>query len=595
METQNLLSLINNEINDFNTKQIQVVPGFYFNQRELLETIYFYYNSKYKSGEIDKDGDRKYFLNIVKNPCKVCTKGIDFDTKHINILTAAGQDELKTWLFERDLKFWMKDKQFGKVLNRIFNELPIFGSVVLKVINNVPYFIDLRNFYCTQSADTLLDANFITEMHRYTIPQFRKVARDMGWNDVEKTISEFRKMNKTRFIEVFERYGEIEKDEGGGKKSYEYKKVFVANVGVDEYDQEQRKQVDRTGVILKEVVITPDEIPYWEFHLEKLPGRWLGYGTVEGLIEPQIRQNEIANLEAKGSYWSALRLFQTRDTTLKKNLMRDVDNGDVVNSESEITPVNTTDPNLSYFQNQTAKWMQNRDELSFSYDVVQGERLPSGTPLGSAKIAANMAMSYFDQLRENIALDIKEFLYSVIIPNFEKESSKEHILRIVGEDLDKLRDVILKQKTNDAIIKFIAKKRKIPDQAQLELLKTALKEEVNQGKELLTSIPKGFYTGIKYAIDIIITGESKDTAIYAQTIFAALQAITADPMLLSDPNKKKFFYKYLEAGGVNPNDFIETIKEDNPMMNQMPEPFKGAGGGVSRPAPMPQESMQQTV
>jgi len=145
-ETSDILRQINTEINDFETKEIQVVPGFYFNQKTTLEQIYRYYNGKYEEGDIDEDGDKKYFYNIVKNPCKVFSKAIDFDTKNIRLLTTAGGNELKTWFMERDLKYWMRDKQFGKVLNRIFYELPIYGSVVLKEVSGYLYFVDLRNF-----------------------------------------------------------------------------------------------------------------------------------------------------------------------------------------------------------------------------------------------------------------------------------------------------------------------------------------------------------------------------------------------------------------------------------------------------------------
>ena len=43
---------------------------------------------------------------------------------------------------------------------------------------------------------------------------------------------------------------------------------------------------------------------------------------------------------------------------------------------------------MTFFTQETQKWNAIRDENTMSYDVVQGERLPAGTPLGSAQIAA---------------------------------------------------------------------------------------------------------------------------------------------------------------------------------------------------------------
>ena len=162
-----MLAQIQSEKKEFENDKIQIVDGFLFNQKDTLNRIYLYYNSKYIHGAYDDENQRKFFFNIVRNPCKVTTKAVDFDTKHINIQTASGGDPLKTWYFERDLKFWMKDQDFGKVLNRIFSELPVFGSVVLKIVDKKPEFVDLRNFIVDQSADTLNGSNYIIEKHLF--------------------------------------------------------------------------------------------------------------------------------------------------------------------------------------------------------------------------------------------------------------------------------------------------------------------------------------------------------------------------------------------------------------------------------------------
>jgi len=577
-----IINEIRKEIEDFKSQNIQIVEGFYFNQRATIEQIYLYYNSKFETGDIDDEGMRKYFFNIVRNPCKVTTKAIDFDTKHIKIQTAAGGEPLRTWFFERDLKFWMKDQNFGKTLNRIFAELPIFGSVVLKVVNGKPYFVDLRNFIVTQDADTLSGSDIIIETHYYTPMEFRRVGKEMGWDNIEDAIERYRFMDKP-YITVYERYGEVGTTDEKGNKTYSYKRLIMADVGVDRKDSKTGDTVPYSGVTLSEVEV--DTHPYWEFHLEKIPGRWLGVGIVEILVDAQIRENEIANLQAKSSLWTALRIWQTRDEGVNRNLFTDMLNGEILNVESEITQVDMADRNLAMYNQETDKWLKNRDELTFSYDVIRGERLPAGTPLGSARLAAAMTGSHFDQVRENVALEIKEFLYKVIIPKFLKENSKEHYLRLVGEDLDKYNDLLIIDKAKKGLIRFVATKKKIPSKEQYEVMKAAIEERVKQGTEKLVSIVKDAYKDIKYKIDIIITGEQKDTMAMTQVYFAALQAITADPTLLTDPRKKKIFYKALENSGVNPLDLEPEVEARGMerLIQRMPLP-RGAGGGVSRPA-----------
>jgi len=553
---------IKNEIENYKEGTFEIVPNLTYNPYQILNRVYFYYNSKFETGEIDEDGDKKYFFNINRAPCNVATKMIDFDTKDIRILTAEGGSLIKTWLFERDLRFWMKDKGFGLVLNRLFYELPIFGTVVLKIVNNDIYFVDLRNFFVDPNADDLDKASYIIEVHYYTSLQFQRIAQEKKWENWQEVIDVFGE-SEEESIKVYERYGET-----GDENGFTYKRSILA-------------QIEDKWILLEEKEV--DKHPYWEFHWEKIPGRWLGVGRVEILFDPQIRLNEVSNQQVKSSYWSTLRLWQTRDPGTNRNLLTDVRNGEVLTVDSEIIPIDMADRNLSYYSQEITKWLTNRDEVTFSYDVLRGERLPAGTPLGSAQLAAGMATSYFDQIRENIAMRIKELFYEVIIPQFAKERSQEHILRIAGEDLDKMNTLCETLVFNNLVFDYISRTGKYPNSAELKLFKGIANEKIKRSKEKFVKIPADFYEDIKYKIDIDIVGEAIDTRVRAVNRWLALQAITADPTLLSDPTKRKIFAKYLEDGGISLYDLeVETPTTE---LTEVAEEVrvKGAGGGVSRP------------
>lgn len=586
------LRTINQEIEDYRNKVISIVPGLTWNQRDTIEKIHFYYNSKFQSGEIDDEGDKKYFFNITKNPCKVFSKAVDFDTKNIRLLTSGGGDPTKTWFLERDLKYWMRDKQFGKTLNRIFRELPVFGSVVLKVVKGNLYFVDLRNFIVTQSADSLDASNFITEIHNYSIPEFRKVGKEMKWGDkVNEAIEKFREMKGASHIRVYERYGEVP-EEKNGQMTYPYKRCFYADVGVDEYDQFGRLVATHQGVELS--CEDWEGHPYREFHAEKMPGRWLGIGVVETLFEPQVKQNETANLESKMASFLAILLFQTRDPNFNRNLRSDAKSGDVLFVDSELTQVSIGQQNGAFFNEQTQKWLRNRDELTFSYDVVQGERLPAGTPLGSAQIAMGQTLSYFEQIQEDIAMNVKELIYKDILPQFEKDMSAEHVMRLVGQDLDAYAEMVKNELVLKELIRQVVSGRPFPTNQDRDTTAAAVTESIKQGKEKLLTVPKDFYKNAKYDVDIDITGESVDTRVRYATKFALLQAITADPTMTTDPLKKKMLYSMAEDGGVNP---IELFGADTMKMeDMMPQVTGRAGGGVSAPNMNPMQGQQtQTV
>lgn len=589
-EKLNILRSINQEIEDFKSKQVTIVTGYGFNQYNILQRIFFYYNSRFQSAKyvdefnaVDDEGDRMYFFNINKNPCKVYSKAIDFDTKNIRLLTTGGGEPTKTWFMERDLKYWMRDKQFGKVLNRIFYELPIFGSVVLKIIDGEPYFVDLRNFVVEPSADSLADMNYHTEIHNYTPAEFRKVAKRMNWTKTQEVIDAFHQMKNTSHIRIYERYGEVEETDSEGKKTYPYKRVFMADVGVDKYDNYGNIEVKHNGILLASDEWTPEKTAklYWEFHAEKIPGRWLGIGVVETLFEPQVKQNETANLESKSAYFLALHVFQTRDQAFSRNLKGNVRNGEVFNTESEVTEVAIQDRNGAFFNEQTRKWQLNRDEMTFAYDAVQGERSPAGTPLGSTQISIGQTLSYFEGIQENVAMDIKEMLYEVIIPQFEKENTKEHTLRLVGKDLDAYIGMVKNELVAKEVIRQMVMGKFLTNEDR-DIIGIAIAEAIKQEKEKILDIPSNYYKGVKYDVDIDITGESIDTRVRSATYFAGLQAITADPTITTDPVKKKFFFKYLEDGGVNPNDLFDVEQKTPDMMMPEMQPRMG-GGGVSAP------------
>lgn len=581
----NYLKEFSAEVEDFKSKQIQVVPGLSYNQYETLNRIFYYHNSKFSNrggamDPIDEDGDRMYFININKNPCMVCTKAIDFDTKNIRLLTVEGGQPTKTWFMERDLKYWMRDKEFGKKLNRLFKELPVYGSAVWKMIEGCPYFVDLRNFVVDPSADTLDDSGYITELHFMTVPQFRAKGKEMGWpsDKINEAVKKYREMKKTSHIKLIERYGECGELQDNGEVNYTWKRTFVADVGNDEYDQSTKLKIDRAGVVLASEEW--EGHPYREFHMGKMPGRWLGVGVVESLFEPQIRVNELANLQTKSSYWAALRVFQTRDGAAGRNLSTDVKNGEVLTTDSEITPVNMEDRNLAFFNDQYNLWLKNRDELTFSYDVVQGERLPAGTPLGSAQIAQAQTLSYFEQIQENVALDIKEVLYEDIIPSFQKESSHEHTLRLVGQDLEEFAEMV----KNELVFKEVIRQTllgKTPTAEEKEVIEVAVGESLKKDKERLITIPKGFYKDVKYDVDIDITGESVDTRVRFATKMALIQFMQADPTATQDPMKRKALFSIAEDGGINPVDFfgVQTKKPEDIMAERMPM----GGGGISAP------------
>ncbi len=576
-----IFSTISEEVNEFKTDEVTVVDNFTFKQRETIEKILRLYNSKFKDGETDKEGFRKYFKNIVKNPCHSAMKAIKFTPADIMILPAPGQSSLKAWLMDRDFKQWIKEKNFGRVLNRIFSELPIFGSVVLKLIKDEFHFVDLRNLINEQSSDNLKDAQYVIEQHWYTPHELRK----QKWDNIEEVIEQWR-VSKQPYIRVLERYGEVSKEEfGGNPDEYTYSRFIVY---IPESDLEDRLDVHKSGVILDKAEISPEEFPYREFHWEKIPGRWLGIGRVELLSDPQVRTNEIVNLRVKSSYVAGLNIWQTRDDNIKKNLIKDIGQGQVLRTMDRIERVPTEERNTFSFSDEEQSWLGNRDEVSFTYDSFRGERSPAGTPLGSMQMSVEMMTSYFEHIKQNVASALKVVIYNDIIPTFKK--TKEHYLKLVGEDLEKWNELRIEMKANEELLRQLKKEKRIPSAAQFEAIKSVISKKQKKREEDVF-VPSDLYKDLKYVIDIVITGQDRDVRVEAANMAMALQTMTADPTVLTDPAKRKIFGKQLEAVGINIHDIAQS--EQEPLQRKIEEqagqqgPVRSPGqkgGGISGPS-----------
>lgn len=568
----NIFKTIGGEVHEFLTDEVVVVDGFTRNQKQTIDDNLRLYNSKFKKGQVDTEGFRKYFSNIVRNPCDVATKAIKFSSGDIMVNSVQGQSELYSWYLDRDLKAWFKENDFNIFLDKIFYNLPIHGSVVFKKVKGKLEFVDLRNLIVEQTADSLDTASYVIERHNMTPQQLRTY----NWGKIEEAIEAWRNTKKP-YIRILERYGEISESElrkDGDPNKYVYARFIVY---IPESDMNNDWQdLKQGGYILDKTEITREEFPYREIHWEKIPGVWLGVGRVELLRDPQIRTNEITNLRVKNSYFANLNLWQTRDPMFKKNLAHQVANGQVLNVMQEITRVPTEERNLAATNVEKQDWLSNRDEVSLTYDVVRGERLPAGTPLGSAQIALSMVNSYYEGIRANIARTLKRVFYDDIIPEFYKDRDGEHEITLAGEDLDKLRQLHIKIERNKKTLDFIRKNKTIPTVTQLEAMKAGITERFKKTK--IVKFPAKFYKKAKLYIDIVISGEARNAAANQANMSVILQTISADPEVLTNPTKRKVFSRLLQAVGINITD-IEAEQEETP-----PQILGGrAGGGVSAP------------
>jgi len=586
-----MIAQIQKEKKDFEDNDVTIVEGFNFNQLETIKTIISYYNSRFRDGQFYADDEykdqRKYFHNLNRSPCDNATKNIDIDTKDVYPVARREKDYVKASILRHDLTNYMKVHKVGQIKNRIEEEAPIFGTVVVKEVpgDDILQIVDLRNIICDPTCDKLEDS-FVIEKHYYTPQELKK----MPWKNIKEAIEKHTQYQiemgdeeqdtVAPYIEVFERYGEVPKadiEEANGRKprKSEYNEYQLARFIVAGIQGEEEE-----GVILDASRVK--KIPYKEYRYNKIKGRWLGEGEVEKNFDPQIRINELTNYKMQGMRLSTLHLFVSPDETLEKNVLSDCDNGDIIRAPNGIQPLVNEERNLAAYNQEEQRIDQLVANLSNSYEVVRGETMPAGTPFRSVAVQNMNAAKLFDFKRENLVLFWKELYREVVIPRLIKNLKEEHIVDIAesAKEYESFVDDVVRHRTWEAIQKMIAKGIDFR-RGQLDMIKQAIKRKLMSQK---IKVPENYYDNLEYDVDINISGERYNKAALLESKFNLLKLIMqGGTESLQDPTIKNLVDEIAELSGTSPLEIGESSPtnqqaQSSAMVRQMG--MQGAGGAM---------------
>jgi hypothetical protein len=558
----NIWGEISHTIDAFTSDGLDCNPSYARTTKDVINLIDFYWISKYRDGDMDSTGYKKAFYNIVLNPTEIAAKMIDFDTKDIKIIAENDQDYYTAWIMSRDLKIWMKTvknrdgKVFGQLLNEFTYNFPKYGHLIVKKAKNSVYRVPLENLYFQQDAKRILDSDLVVEKHDMSFAELRKQPWDK--KAIETAIEKY--SDENRKVPVFELQGDCE-----CSKDYNY---FIIPQNASNEDILYYGNMDRDNL-------------YKEVKWDEISGRALGRGQVERLFEAQIAKNQNENILRSGYRWTSKHIYQTRDTTVSKNLVNEIDDGDVMQINSEITPIAVEERNLGALREGDTKWDRNIQDLTFSYNQLSGERPPAGTPLGTSILQTQMATQFYDLKREDLGMFLKEILDDWVIPDFQKNRSAKHNIMLdefSADELRKLRKMNITYKLNKIVVNYFLKKNDFPDQQQMETLKALAIGTVKGEKSLI--IPKNVYKDIAYKIDIILTNEQIDVASRMTTLQTMLQILGSNPTVMTDPRTKKVFYALIDLAGFSPTDF--EIEEEEIGLESMIQQPK-LGGSIARP------------
>jgi hypothetical protein len=539
---------------------------------KTVKRINLYLHSQFETGQTDRFGQRKTFYNITKPACEIAAKFVDIDTKNVVLFSEGSGNESAIWLCDRDLKAWMKKNWFSRELNRFSDLFPKYGHVVSKRSKgNLVGNVKIENLRTDPASPWLKMSSFVYELNPMNRGDLAEMRGKWDSDQIDALLNENKGQQDFLVYECYDRNDEGTWDMtivadlfkiNGRNKSGTEELVNNTNELVPGYE------------LFSSTVEDLDEV-YVEEKWDEVPGRWLGLGFAELLFDAQVRANVMAYQKAKGLELSSMQIFQTADENVGRNVLMDLENGSIVKTRSNITQINTQTIGLSEFSSEEQRWDKQVRDLTFSFDIASGEDLPSGTPLGVARISAAMVESYFGKKREKLGIFVKKILMDQVIPAFDKEMSKEHVLRLMASDseVQKLRQAVKDYSMNRAIREYAARTGTLPSQMAIMMERARLEAVDKRRKDFSIKIPAGFYKDLKKSIDITITGEEIDVNQKQQTLMTALQVL-ANPAVMQNPGSRAAVLKALQYAGVSPVD-LELIGEEaekpaTPQMQPLP-------------------------
>lgn len=549
-------------------KDIKITDGYYFNLKKTVNRIELYRSSRFESGTQDSQGNKKYFFNIVNPQCGHATKSIDIDRKDIRIRATDGNDYTKAQVYNAELKDWLRGNNFGLTLNRISEELPIYGSVFLKKQKDEVVFVPVRNLIFDPAVSSIqgnydVQSSYIIEKH-YMQPHELEQMTAWDKEGIDIVADAFRKQGKDKTesdICVYEFYNEFTNEELGLSGDGYSRGVLYIAIG-EGYNE----------VLFKKKL---DKFPYKKIDYITIPGRGLGLGIYEMLFDSQTRWNEMANQKALSMRTSSKHIFQTKDTTIESNILTDTLDGDIIKVNSEITPIVNEERNLSAYAQEENNLMTVVRNLTNAYESITGETLPGRTPFRLGLMMQESAGKLFQFIRQNIGMFLEEVLTEWVLPTFDEAVLKEHVFEL--HDNEAIMDIFEKdvnRRMNEALKKMVAFGGVIPTRADVDMLKEQLMQE--QKPVEFVKIAKDWLKFDK-KIYVDVSGEQINANARIETFSNLLQLLAQNPQMVQLPETKGLFTRMLEELGVN-----QSLIGSSPAPTQPPVSELGAslGGAV---------------
>lgn len=540
----NIYAQLTEEIQDFDQNKVKIASvdgknGFGFSQKDTLNTVELYWNSKFETGIRDAEGQRKVFLNIVRFRQEIAEKQTDLDVKDFLFIPEVDTDEYGALFLTKKFREWSKKADYGKIINELNRDYSKFGSCVAKLVGNKIERVPLLTMRNQQDAKSLNTASYVILEHNdMTLDQIEAYkdwqveGLNIGWNEK---------------ITVYERYGRVPLDWFKKQKGLNIEagddRKSIDTISIISLNAKRDKQEEEKGNLLFIEQIT--DRPFRECHWIRVDGRWLGIGEVEKNFENQVFRNMVTNMRKRGLLWSSKKIFQSSDTELSQNLVKDVKDGQVLKilPNGQISQVNMTTQGLQEFELAAKEIDDNADKTSFTFEVSSGEALPSGTPFRLGVMLSQAVANYYSLKRENFGMMMEDIVYDLLLPLFKKENRKEHLLSFTAdaEGIEKLKEDIKRVHIYQNAVEQMLN-NVYPD---INKITADVEEQMSRRGTEWVKVPEAYYDNLAVTTSLVTTGENVNVEKRIETLTNLYTTLAQK----GDPRADKILTKIMALTG----------------------------------------------
>lgn len=576
--TLKIIGEANEIISNYNNQSLEIMNGLTFSQSATIRMIEFYSRSKYLFGNLDELGLEKPFQNILNGICDVENAAVDIDTKDITITADRPQDYDKSFLMTQEIYEWMKESNFGKILNELRDTRTRYGGVIAKKCiyeedGKKELRIETPQWKNLVTDQVDIESGAIIEKHYMSPAELAK--KSDVWDNIKeamklatKTRTDRNNVNKqgsVKKVPIFEVRGEFPvayfkqangeqfDDDDNYKFSYQY--YVIAGQG------------DMGQILLYKEDNT--ERVYKYLPRKAKPGRALGVGVVEEGEQAQIWTNDIVQKQHRALEYSSKVIGQSASKKLKgRNLLVEATNGLILEHEPD-KPITTVplipSGGMQQFDLLLGQWYSQLEKVTSAYAAQRGETPPSGTPFRLQAQVLQQSSSVFDDLKEEFGIFVSEIFYDWILPFQAKKLNTAHILahEFSADELKGLDKAYSLHAANKTVIDSILSGKLVSAEDYDQLQQGAMDLIQQTKSHRFLDIPKDYYKDLEPKLTITTTGEQRNKAATLESLTNVMLLVAKNPSILQDPVLSQVFSRIIElsGSGISPMSLAAGIQE----------------------------------